>query len=90
MKSTNSEGVSDYINGLTPDFQISEDFENLGMLGEPNEPFLKVAIDVILGNKISIPTGIEIFKPVGESGMDQIDYQKMYIDKTPQLLKNNQ
>ncbi len=90
LKSTNSEGVSDYINGLTPDFQISEDFENLGMLREPNEPFLKVAIDVILGNRISIPTGIEIFKPVGESGMDQIDYQKMYIDKTPQLLKNNQ
>ena len=83
LKSTNSVGVSDYINGLTPDFKIKEDFENLGMLGEPNEPFLKVAIDVILGNKISIPAGVEIFKPVGESGMDQIDYQKMYIDKVP-------
>jgi len=87
LKSTNSAGVSDYVNGLTPDFQISEDFENLGMLGEPNEPFLKVAIDVILGNRISIPTGVEIFKPVGESGMEQIDYQKMYIDKIPAIIE---
>jgi len=87
LKSVNSAGVSDYVDGLTPDFQISEDFENLGMLGEPNEPFLKVAIDVILGNKISIPAGVKIFKPVGESGMDQIDYQKMYIDKIPAIIE---
>ena len=87
LKSVNSAGVSDYVDGLTPDFKISEDFENLGMLGEPNEPFLKVAIDVILGNKISIPAGVEIFKPVGESGMDQIDYQRMYIDKIPAIIE---
>jgi len=87
LKSTNSAGVSDYIDGLVPDYTISEDFENLGMLGEPNEPFLKVAIDVILGNKISIPTSVEIFKPVGESGMDRIDYQKMYIDKIPAIIE---
>ena len=86
LKSTNSAGVSDYINGLVPDFEVSEDFENLGMLGDPNEPFLKVAIDVILGNKVSIPAGYEIFKPIGESGMDQIDYQKMYIDNTPPII----
>jgi C-terminal processing protease CtpA/Prc len=87
LKSVNSAGVSDYITGLPPDFQISEDVESLGMLGEPNEPFLKVAIDVILGNKISIPAAVEIFKPVGESGMDQIDYQKMYIEKIPAVIE---
>lgn len=87
LKSVNSAGVSDYINGLDPDFEISEDFENLGQLGDSNEPFLKVAIDVILGNKISVPAGIKTFKPVGESGMDQIDYQKMYIDKIPAIIE---
>jgi len=87
LKSVNSAGVSDYINGLVPDFQISEDFENLGQLGDPNEPFLKVSIDVILGNRTSIPSSLEIFKPVGESGMDQIDYQKMYIDKIPAVIE---
>jgi hypothetical protein len=64
---------------------ISEDYQNLGQLGDPNEPFLKLALDVILGNRISIPESKELFKPVGESGMDQLDYQKMYIDKIPEL-----
>lgn len=86
LKSVNSEGVSDYINGLDPDYEISEDFENLGQLGDPNEPFLRLALDVILGNRISIPEQMEEFKPVGESGMDQLDYQKMYIDKIPELI----
>jgi C-terminal processing protease CtpA/Prc len=87
LKSVNSAGVSDYVDGLVPDYKISEDFENLGQLGESNEPFLKVAIDVILGNKISVPSSVEIFKPVGESGMDQLDYQKMYIDKIPAVIE---
>ena len=86
LKSVNSAGVSDYINGLSPDYAISEDYRNLGQLGDPNEPFLKLALDVILGNKISIPERIEEFKPFGESGMDHLDYQKMYIDKVPDLI----
>lgn len=86
LKSVNSAGVSDYINGLDPDYVISEDYQNLGQLGDPNEPFLKLALDVILGNRISIPESKELFKPVGESGMDQLDYQKMYIDKIPELI----
>ncbi|MFN4764186.1 S41 family peptidase [Gillisia sp. Q332] len=86
LKSVNSAGVSDYINGLDPDYAISEDYQNLGQLGDPNEPFLKLALDVILGNRVSIPESIEKFKPVGESGMDQLDYQKMYIDKIPELI----
>lgn len=39
LKSVNSVGVSDYILGLDPDYLISEDFENLGQLGDPEEPF---------------------------------------------------
>lgn len=86
LKSVNSAGVSDYINGLDPNYEISEDYRNLGQLGDTNEPFLKLALDVILGNRISIPEPFEQFKPVGESGMDQLDYQKMYIDKIPELI----
>lgn len=83
LKSVNSAGVSDYINGLDPYYEIFEDYQNLGQLGDPDEPFLKLALDVILGNRISIPEPTELFKPVGESGMDQLDYQKMYIDELP-------
>ena len=88
LKSVNSAGVSDYVNGLDPNYEIFEDYQNLGQLGDINEPFLKLALDVILGNRISIPEPFEQFKPVGESGMDQLDYQKMYIDKIPELLNN--
>lgn len=87
LKSVNSAGVSDYITGLDPDYEIEEDYQNLGQLGDSNEPFLKLALDVILGNRISIPEQIQQFKRVGESGMDQLDYQKMYIDKIPDLIK---
>ena len=86
LKSVNSVGVSDYINGLAPDYDTSEDYRNLGQLGDPDEPFLRLALDVILGKRISIPESLEQFKPVGESGMDQLDYQKMYIDKLPENL----
>ncbi len=84
LKSVNSVGVSDYINGLAPDYDTSEDYRNLGQLGDPDEPFLRLALDVILGKRISIPESMEQFKPVGESGMDQLDYQNMYIDKLPE------
>lgn len=83
LKSVNSVGVSDYINGLDPDYEYSEDFRNLGILGDPNEPFLKLALDIIQGNRTSIPSNFKIYNPIGESGMFEIDYQKMYIDELP-------
>lgn len=86
LKSVNSAGVSDYINGLVPDYEIEEDFRNLGQLGDPDEPFLNLALDVIQGNRISIPQSVEKFKFVGESDMFELDYQRMYIDEVPALI----
>lgn len=86
LKSVNSAGVSDYINGLVPDYELEEDLTNLGQLGDVEEPYLKLALDVILGNRVSIPEIEQPFKPVGESGMDQLDYQKMFIDKLPPII----
>lgn len=86
LKSVNSAGVSDYINGLVPDFALEEDLRNLGQLGDVDEPYLKLALDVILGNRVSIPEIEQSFKPVGESGMDQLDYQKMFIDNLPPMI----
>lgn len=85
-KSVNSAGVSDYINGLDPDYELEEDLRNLGQLGDPEEPYLNLALDVILGNRVSIPEIQQSYRPFGESGMDQPDYQKMYIDKLPPII----
>ena len=86
LKSVNSAGVSDYINGLIPDYELEEDLRNLGQLGDPEEPYLKLALDIILGNRVSIPQIEQSYRPFGESGMDQLDYQKMFIDKLPPVI----
>ena len=79
-KTVNAAGVTDYVNGLPPDIEISENVRDLGELGSIDEPFLRVALNDILG----IPQDFDqnAFSPevVGESGMDELLYQEMYID----------
>lgn len=79
LKSSNKNDVSDYVNGLNPDIKVDEDVLDLGPLGDPDELLLKVALDVIKGNRTSIPQ-VKTYPAVGESDMFSRDYQKMYID----------
>ena len=57
----NSEGFSDYANGLSPSdgFALAEDYLNMGVLGESNDPLLALALNDINGTSARIP----IFKP---------------------------
>ncbi len=48
-RNENADGFSDYTSGLLPDFTIEEDISNLGVLGDPNEPLLAVALNSITG-----------------------------------------
>jgi carboxyl-terminal processing protease len=50
LKSLNSVGNTDYFDGLIPDIAQDEDFENLGILGDVNEPLLARCLDDILLN----------------------------------------
>lgn len=85
LKSVNAAGVSDFVNGLEPDHLIKENIRTLGVLGDTSEPLLKVALDVLQGNRASIQYTVEEFKSMGESDMFNLDYQRMYIDKLPPL-----
>lgn len=85
LKSVNAAGVSDFVDGLTPDHLIKENIRSLGILGDINEPLLKVALDVLQGNRASIQYISEEFKSMGESTMFNMDYQRMYIDKLPPI-----
>ena len=87
LKSVNSAGVSDYINGLDPDVEVIENYRNLGVLGEVSEPMLNVAVNSIIGNRISINNDFQKYKFVGESSMKDLNYQRMYIDKIPALIE---
>ncbi len=49
VKIANSLGVSDFVNGLAPDFSLQEDIANLMPFGNLNETLLKVALNSIQG-----------------------------------------
>jgi C-terminal processing protease CtpA/Prc len=49
VKIANKDGVSDFVNGLTPDYLAEEDIANLLPFGDQNERLLRVALNDILG-----------------------------------------
>lgn len=86
FKSVNAAGVSDYIDGLTPDVEFIEDIRNYGELGNANEPLLNAALNHILGNRISRPADLKQYEFAAENGMLDLNYQRMYTDKLPVVL----
>ncbi|HET6558711.1 MAG TPA: S41 family peptidase [Prolixibacteraceae bacterium] len=56
VKYANSQGVSDYVNGLTPDIVAEEDIARLMPFGDPNETLLKIALDDMQGIVITAQT----------------------------------
>lgn len=88
FKTLNSVGNTDYVNGLDPDIELREDVLNLGILGDPSEPLLQAALNSIEGiSPAATKRALRTFKPVGESGMKELLYQKMYIDELPASLR---
>ncbi|MGY5850130.1 S41 family peptidase [Salegentibacter sp. F14] len=90
FKSANANGKTDYIDGLEPDIQYIESPGNLGALGDPEEPLLATALNQILGkSQMKRPEDqrktLEKFKTIGESGMNDIGFQRMYIDGLSKL-----
>ena len=78
-KTANADGVTDYTDGLVPDIELSENIRNLGVLGEPDEPLLAAALAAITGAQpVESRSVNENFIILGESGMKDPLYQKMY------------
>ncbi|MGJ8685183.1 MAG: S41 family peptidase [Nonlabens sp.] len=50
LKSINNAGFTDYFNGLAPDIALQEDYSNLGILGDVNEPLLAACLQDIMTN----------------------------------------
>ncbi|UJH91964.1 hypothetical protein LZ575_04835 [Antarcticibacterium sp. 1MA-6-2] len=84
LKSVNKNGVSDYINGLSPDLELKENIRNYGILGDLDEPLLRAALNLIQENRVSVPQ-FQTYKFAGEDGMFQPTYQRMYIHDIPQI-----
>lgn len=72
-----------YPGGLIPDFEQQEFISTYGVLGDPNEPLLSLALDQIDPNRSmnrTIKDGIIPTKMISERKAFQPDYQRMYIE----------
>lgn len=95
FKSINVQGRSDYIDGLTPDIEYAENLGDMGTLGDSKEPLLQAAINDILGKAQVKKTetaskNARSFKTIGQSEMNEPDFQRMYIEEIPPILDRNQ
>jgi C-terminal processing protease CtpA/Prc len=88
VKIANSAGVSDYVDGLVPDFSIEEDIVNLLPFGNQNETLLKAVLNDIKGlPQTAITLKSEKFglKRIFDSQDSRPFSKQMYIN---QLKKN--
>ena len=77
LKIGNVAGYTDFPDGLEPDIFIKESLLNPGILGDIEEPLLKIAIDQISGDAISIENNY-LFKEIS-SPEDELK-EKIIID----------
>lgn len=69
FKTANAAGNTDYVNGLLPDIEINEDYANLGILGNQNEPLLAAALNDIFTTHSPIYT-FDVLTEVGDSNTE--------------------
>ena len=79
LKIGNVAGYADFPNGLEPDIFIKESLLNPGILGDIEEPLLKIAIDQIFGNASLIDNNY-LFKEI-PSPLDELKERIIIDDK---------
>lgn len=84
LKIVNSDGFGDYFNGLTPTHELKETINTYGVLGDVNEPLLKLAIAKITGTGKMIPqsSGTQFDYFTDSKSMKRFGNQ-MYLEKAP-------
>ena len=84
LKIVNKNNFGDYEQGLNPDIELKENFENMGMIGDANEPLFAAAIADITGSgRFSLPEGSnnKLFKD--SKSMKRFGTE-MYIEDVPE------
>lgn len=87
LRLENSAGFSDYTDGLSPDTELEEDLENMGVLGDVNEPLLAEALAQITGMGVK-PSSLKkskglFYKPLSDSKHLTSMNGMMYRDHVP-------
>lgn len=81
LKISNSEGFSDYPDGLVPDYPLEEELQNLSMLGSSDEPLLSAAISIIQDSIIPSAKSKKNQNKFKLSNLIVTKRQEMYSDK---------
>jgi C-terminal processing protease CtpA/Prc len=81
FKTVNAAGFTDFINGLDPEIPLDEDYANLGILGDVNEPLLAETLNAIFPpHPRPIRRGM-IYREIADSKSDQVTDQLMIADQ---------
>ncbi|MCF6307198.1 MAG: S41 family peptidase [Flavobacteriaceae bacterium] len=81
FKTANSVGFTDFVDGLDPDIEYLEDYSNLGVLGDVNEPLLATALNDIFGLPQPQPFTSNQFEEISESKAMLPAYQLMIAEE---------
>lgn len=81
FKLSNANGYTDFDEGIPPTIELPEDFANLGILGEENEPLLKAALQEMgyVFGRPATPSNAPLYgELIWEDVSQTIDYQRVY------------
>ena len=81
FKTSNAVGFTDYAEGLFPDIQLKENYTNLGVLGDVNEPLLAAALNDILSIPQPQPRTTTQFNELSENKIQSPIYQIMIAEQ---------
>jgi carboxyl-terminal processing protease len=85
LKTINKAGFGDYSAGIAPTVALKEDFENLGTIGDENEPLFATAIGLITANGRPARKGfVKEYQSFKDSKSMRRFGNEMYIDEMPE------
>ncbi|MFX0556756.1 S41 family peptidase [Maribacter sp. CXY002] len=83
-RNENADGFSDFTSGLVPDIELKEDYGNLGIIGDIDEPLLARALQEIIGatgkrdftvkNPIELLSSSKMYSPFKDKMIDDTHY----------------
>ena len=79
LKTLNVNGVTDYYNGINPDYEYEERAFDMGQVGDLNEPMLNFTLDII-ESRISLDFKPELFEYIDDNLKFDFLEREMYID----------
>ena len=86
LKTLNANGVTDYYNGISPDYEYEERAFEMGQVGNINEPMLNFTFGII-DSRISLDIKPELFAYIDDNFKFDFLEREMYIDNK-EIVKN--